>query len=286
MLAVIFIFGSLIYAYADDGSSRAEKSIDAGLTADSLNDFGSFDFIDDESNKGFSITADKVNQTSAVLSWHSEALYISYIICRYNVITDDYDEIDATADTSYTVKGLSPDTEYDFCVKSAVNDEVLGKITLRTKKKPVPKTVKMGLPSVSGSTKTYAYYTAVTVKSSPQYAVLNSGTYKGKKYKTYTDEKTGIRMVDGCYCVALGSYYGTTMGTKYKITLSSGKSFNVILCDSKANRHTDGNNQYAVRNKDVVEFYVDKHKIPSGIRGDYGTLDQFRGSIVSIEKYV
>lgn len=136
----------------------------------------------------------------------------------------------------------------------------------------------MGLPSVSGKTKTFAYYTAVTVKSSPQYKLLNSKECK-------TDKETGIRMVDGCYCIALGSYYGSKIGTKYKITLSSGESFMAILCDQKANRHTDSKHQYAVRNKDVVEFYVQKGKIPRSVRGDYGKLEQFKGSVVKIERY-
>lgn len=284
LLTALFIFGTSVYAYADDSTSTADS--DVSIYAENLNTFVSVDLMDDKNGSSFTITADEIKPTSALISWQSDTLYISYKICVYNIITDEYDELDATTQTSYTVKGLSPETSYDFCVMSGVSGEILGTITVKTKKKPQPKTVKMGLPSVSGSTKTYAYYTAVTVKSSPQYAVLNSGTYKGKKYNTYTDEKTGIRMVDGCYCVAMGSYYGTTMGTKYKITLSTGKSFNVILCDSKANRHTDSNNQYAVKNKDIIEFYVDKHKIPSGIRGDYGTLEQFSGSIVSIEKYV
>lgn len=147
-----------------------------------------------------------------------------------------------------------------------------------SKKVNVKTATQMGLPKVSGKTKTYAYYTAVTVKSSPQYKLLNSK-------KCYTDSKTGIRMVDDCYCIALGSYYGSKIGTKYKITLSSGKTFKAILCDQKANRHTDSKNQYAMRNKDIVEFYVQKGKIPKGVRGDYGKLEQFKGKVVKIEKY-
>ena len=92
-------------------------------------------------------------------------------------------------------------------------------------------------------------------------------------------------MYDGCYCVALGSYYGSAIGTKYRITLSTGKSINVILCDQKSNRHTDENHQYAVKNQDIVEFYVEKGSIPNGVRGDYGHLEQFSGKIVSIEKF-
>lgn len=70
-----------------------------------------------------------------------------------------------------------------------------------------PVTVKttktLKLPKVSGACKTYAYYDAVTDKTSPAYAVLNSGTYRGVTYKTTTDETTGIRMVGEYYCAAL-----------------------------------------------------------------------------------
>ena len=81
------------------------------------------------------------------------------------------------------------------------------------------------LPKVSGACKTYAYYDAVTDKTSPAYAVLNSGTYRGVTYKTTTDETTGIRMVGEYYCAALGTFYGTIKGTKYKVTLDTGKTF-------------------------------------------------------------
>ena len=139
----------------------------------------------------------------------------------------------------------------------------------------------MGLPAVSGRTKTYAYYTAVTAKGSPQYKLLNSS-------ECYTDPETGIRMVDGCYCVALGSYYGTRIGTKYRITFSTGTSINVILCDQKADRHTDSNHQYAVNNSDIVEFYVQGSAMPSSVRrgGSFGSYPKFAGSVTSIEKYV
>mgnify|MGYP000805065276 FL=1 len=139
------------------------------------------------------------------------------------------------------------------------------------------------LPKVSGACKTYAYYDAVTDKTSPAYAVLNSGTYRGVTYKTTTDETTGIRMVGEYYCAALGTFYGTTKGTKYKVTLDTGKTFKIILCDTKSNRHTDKKHQYAKKNKDVVEFYVDRTKIPAGVNGNYNRLEPFHGKIQSIE---
>ncbi len=181
--------------------------------------------------------------------------------------------------STYTDKNLKGKTAYSYKAKTITkNNGETGdsgfSSTVKTKT-----LLSMGLPSVSGKTKTYAYYTAVTAKGSPQYKLLRSG-------KCTTDKETGIRMYDGCYCVALGSFYGTKIGTKYKITFSNGKTIKVILCDQKANRHTDSNHQYAVNNSDIVEFYVQKNKIPKGIRGDYGRLSKFSGSVVSIEKYV
>ena len=186
---------------------------------------------------------------------------------------------------NYTDKNLKGATAYYYKARTVATNKVNGKT--KTKKSAYCKAKKgktllsMGLPSVSGRTKTYAFYTAVTLKSSPQYKLLRSS-------ECYTDEETGIRMVDGCYCVALGSYYGTKIGTKYRITFSTGNQIEVILCDQKADRHTDSRHQYAVNNSDIVEFYVERSKMPRAIRnrGNYGLLDEFSGSIVAIEKYV
>ena len=183
--------------------------------------------------------------------------------------------------STYTDKKVKGSTAYTYKAKLKVKN---GKNTATSRYSSPLKTktlLSMGLPAVSGRTKTYAYYTAVTVRNSPQYRLLNSA-------ECYTDSETGIRMVDGCYCVALGSYYGTTVGTKYRVTFSTGTSINVILCDQKANCHTDANNQYAVNNNDILEFYVQGSAMPHSVRsgGDFGRYPKFAGSVVSIEKYV
>ncbi len=181
-------------------------------------------------------------------------------------------------DSGYTDKTVKAGKTYYYSIEVSPVGNDAGRITAKSKTVKVETPKEMKLPSVSGRTKTYAYYTAVTAKSSPQYKLLNSE-------ECYTDEKTGIRMIDDCYCIALGSYYGSEIGTKYRITLSTGKSFKAILCDQKSDRHTDSNHQYAVRNQDIIEFYVQKGKIPKSVNGNYGRLKQFRGSIVKIEKY-
>jgi hypothetical protein len=86
----------------------------------------------------------------------------------------------------------------------------------------------------------------------------------------------------------MGSFYGTTIGTKYKVTFEDGKQINVILCDAKSDRHTNETHQYGAQNKDILEFYIEKAKIPTIIRnrGNYGNLPQFSGAIKSIEQYM
>ena len=186
---------------------------------------------------------------------------------------------------SYLDKDVDEATTYYYKAKAVVTRRKNGK--KKNKMSAASKTVntttlkELGLPKVSGRLKSFAYYTAVTVKSSPQYKLLNSK-------ECYTDPETGVRMVDDCYCVAMGSYYGSTMGTRYRVTFSTGTQINVILCDQKANIHTDKNNQYGKVYKDILEFYCEKSKIPSIIRtrGNYGNLEIFSGDIVRIEQYV
>ena len=312
----------------------------------------------------FTFEAENVTTNSADLWWNSETLVLSYLVCRFNVITNRWEEYLTTSDNHLELKDLEEDTDYRFGIFNALNTEGLGELTFTTGVKTASVSVSryasdsvelrvrhtdsvakvwlyrktddsefekiaevqdgtyidtdveqettyyyrvkcvtnrvnkkneskasrvveattlkgFELPEVTGACKTYAFYRAVTAKSTPQYKLLNSD-------ECYTDDETGIRMVDGFYCIALGSYYGTKIGTRYRITLQDGeelKELNCILCDQKADRHTDVNHQYAVQNKDIMEFYIEKSKLPRGIMGDYGHLEQFRGDIVKIEQY-
>ena len=194
---------------------------------------------------------------------------------------ENYEKLAEVNDNKYIDTDVEQETTYYYRVKCVTNRK--NKKNESKESRAVKATTLKGfeLPEITGATKTYAYYRAVTAKSTPQYKLLNSE-------ECYTDEETGIRMVDGFYCIALGSFYGTKIGTKYRITLQDGeelKELNCILCDQKADRHTDEKHQYAVKNKDIMEFYIEKSKRPHGIMGDYGHLEQFRGDIVKIEQY-
>ena len=126
-----------------------------------------------------------------------------------------------------------------------------------------------------GDFKCYEDYRTLTDTSSPQYEL---------QQEAWTDE-CGLRRVDNFYCIALGSAYGTEIGTKYLITLSSGNEFIAVLADQKADCDTiDGHTRDI--NGAVIEFVVDTDYLPQEVKamGDVSAIDYFSGSVEQIRR--
>ena len=101
--------------------------------------------------------------------------------------------------------------------------------------------------------KSYEDYRAITSRTSPHYRLQHEYAY------TNSD---GIRMVNGRYCVALGSYFTTTIGQYVDIVLANGTIIPCILGDQKADAHTDQLHIAHVSDGSIVEFIVDKTVLP------------------------
>lgn len=123
--------------------------------------------------------------------------------------------------------------------------------------------------------KSWMPYTAITDRSSPQYEL----TRKAKA------DENGLLKIDNYYCVALGSAYGK-VGDKFKITLNTNKSFDVIKADQKADIHTIGDNKTSLDGSQI-EFIIDKSKLNQDVKkhGNVSVLNIFSGRILSIVKY-
>jgi hypothetical protein len=134
------------------------------------------------------------------------------------------------------------------------------------------------IPDNGGRFKSYTNYRLLS-KSSPQWNKIQCHE------NAYTDEN-GLRKVGDYYCVAMGSYYSSTLGDTFEVTTEGG-TFRVVLCDFKANQHTDSTNRYTAHNGCVIEFYVDMDSLDSAARrmGDISYADsKFSGKITSITK--
>ena len=129
--------------------------------------------------------------------------------------------------------------------------------------------------NIGGSFKSYTNYKCLA-RNSKQWQI---------QMQAYTDQY-GLRKIDDAYLVALGSYYGKKLGTKYQVTLVNGNSFKVILCDLKKDMHTDSKNQATISDGSILEFYVDASVLHKGakISGDISSIKFFNGDIASVEE--
>lgn len=154
------------------------------------------------------------------------------------------------------------------------------KVQLETENNRLSNKIDDLLIKIEASTKTLGG----SFKSYTDYNCLSRSSRQWKlQEQAYTDEN-GLRKIGDAYLVALGSYYGTTLGTRYTVTLNNGNTFQIILCDVKNDIHTDDNNQVCLSNGSIIEFYVDTAKMPSYVKtsGTIGSIDFFSGDIASI----
>lgn len=159
--------------------------------------------------------------------------------------------------------------------------KVIETTTIVTKSEAEPKIelVSYNIPAGDTSFHGYMDYVCITDTNSLQYQL---------QLNCWTDSQ-GIRRQGDDVCIALGSYYGTEIGTRYLITTDMGNSFTAVLADCKADIHTDYNNQYRDTGngfKNVVEFIVDTYALDPDVMssGNIGTYSNYSGNIVSIQK--
>lgn len=129
----------------------------------------------------------------------------------------------------------------------------------------------------NNSIKSYMDYRFITSKSSDQYKLQEALAYTGDN---------GLRMVNGRYCIAVGSYYTTTIGQYLDIELENGKIIKAILADCKADIHTDATNRMNP-NGSVIEFVVETENLDNFARkmGDISYVNGWNSKVVNIRIY-
>lgn len=104
--------------------------------------------------------------------------------------------------------------------------------------------------------------------------------------EAYTDEN-GLRKIGEYYLCAIGTGWGLRVKDKATVYLSTGEQFNIIMCDTKADKDTDSDTHtYTVRDRSVVEFYVNKDILGDSV--GYGDISKiipsFAGKVTNIIK--
>lgn len=151
--------------------------------------------------------------------------------------------------------------------------------------------------------KIYTEYTAVTLKSSLQYKLLNSDVDGDGVVDRYHDEESGVRIVIDQYgvarfCVAVGTYWAEgKIGRLIDFIMENGAVIPCVTCDVKQDVHTmNEKGKYGHVANDLIEFYIDPAVRPFvdswegvGLRyvaGDVSTArDDFVGAVTKVIVY-
>jgi hypothetical protein len=165
------------------------------------------------------------------------------------------------------------------------------------------KNIKIPYKDINFSAKPYMDISKITCKTSVQWNFLTQQDCIYTYINTKGDERMGVKgndgfiIIDGYYGVAMGTYFGT-IGTKYNITLDSGKTIKVIKVENKDNKDTC-ENQFMSYANDIIEFVIDKRdKFMQDnlvmcsndkkyiFSGNFNNYENFKGDIVKIEEVI
>lgn len=128
------------------------------------------------------------------------------------------------------------------------------------------------MPSNSGF-KAWMDYRTITNRNSMQY----------KLQQDAETDANGLRVYNGRYMVAVGSYFHAPVGTYLDVELADGTMLNCVVGDAKQDRHTDAQNLQTA-NGNIVEFIVDINTLPSSVKssGNVSCLTGFDGEVARV----
>lgn len=127
----------------------------------------------------------------------------------------------------------------------------------------------------NNSFKSFMSYQAITNKASDQY----------KLQMSCVTNADGVRMYDGRYCIAVGTYYTDKIGVNIDVVLENGTVLECVTGDIKSDEHTDATRRQVPINGNVVEFIVDVPALPQEVQrsGDLSTNPAYEGEIAYLE---
>lgn len=127
--------------------------------------------------------------------------------------------------------------------------------------------------------KSFMDYRTITDESSKQYELQDKYAYTGNY---------GIRMVDGRYCIALGSYFTSEIGQYVDLVLDTGVVVPCVLADQKDDEYTDDMNVTTTHNGCMSEFVVSTEDLGDAVKlyGDISYCNNiFNGNVIEVRVY-
>lgn len=165
---------------------------------------------------------------------------------------------------------------------------VIAALTMTVTAQAAPRVeyTQLGVPNVNSYWKTWEGFRILISDYTPQGIFLRDWGWTDENGFVRASGEKDLGIPDDYYLVAMGSYYGTEIGTKYRVTLDTGRVIYCVLGDQKADCDTDSNNQYTSRHQDILEFIVNVEKLNYDVKfhGNCNVFMPLNGIITSIER--
>lgn len=105
--------------------------------------------------------------------------------------------------------------------------------TLNTASASATEYIDISTPNIDSSFKTYMDYRTITSQSSDQYKYIDRWGWSDYDGFMRCDGERDLGIESDYYLIAMGSYYGSEIGSKYRITTDTGNVFYGCLADQK-----------------------------------------------------
>lgn len=123
-----------------------------------------------------------------------------------------------------------------------------------------------------------------TTKTVLPYKAFGRNTKQAKLQSLCQTNEVGLRVYDGRFTIAVGTYFDTAVGQYFDLVLENGTVIPCIMGDLKADIHTDSRGLFTEASGCMTEFIVDRTYLPNKNSATY-CYDDWNSKVVDVIVY-
>ena len=123
-----------------------------------------------------------------------------------------------------------------------------------------------------------------TTKTVLPYKAFGKNTNQAKLQLLCQTNEVGLRVYDGRFTIAVGTYFNTAIGQYFDLVLENGTVIPCIMGDLKADIHTDSRGLFTEASGCMTEFIVDRTYLPNKNSATY-CYEEWNSKVVNVIVY-
>lgn len=123
-----------------------------------------------------------------------------------------------------------------------------------------------------------------TTKTVLPYKAFGKNTNQAKLQSLCQTNEVGLRVYDGRFTIAVGTYFNTAIGQYFDLVLENGIVIPCIMGDLKADIHTDSRGLFTEASGCMTEFIVDRTYLPNKNSATY-CYEAWNSKVVNVVVY-